>query len=77
MPRLPVGTKVLYEFNPVSDKTKHLKWYKGTIKDRFNLRKYKILTDHYRVITQSRKHIKGYKTRSGRINKIPDRFGKY
>ena len=36
LPKLPVKTKVLYEFNLVSDKTKCPKWCKGTIKDRFN-----------------------------------------
>ena len=30
--KLPVGTKVLYEHNPDSDKTKRCKWCKGTIK---------------------------------------------
>ena len=30
--KLPVGTKVLYEQNPDSDKTKRPKWCKGTIK---------------------------------------------
>ena len=74
LPKLPVGTEVLYEFNPDSDKTKCPKWCKGTIKDRFNPRKYEILTDNDRVITRSRKHIKGYRIRSGRISKIPDRF---
>ena len=32
LPKLPVGTEILYEFNPDSDKTKHPKWCKGTIK---------------------------------------------
>ena len=36
LPRLPVGTEVLYVFNPDSDKTKCPKWCRGTIKDRFN-----------------------------------------
>ena len=44
--KLPVGTKVLYEHNPDSDKTKRPKWYKGTISNRCNLRKYEILTDN-------------------------------
>ena len=74
LPKLPVGTEVLYEFNPDSDKTKCPKWCKGTIKNTFNPRKYEILMDNDRVITRSRKHIKGYKTRSGRISKVPDRF---
>ena len=72
--KLPVGAEILYEFNPDSDKTKCPKWCKGTIKNRFNPRKYEILTDNDRVIIRSRKHIKGYKTRSGRISKVPDRF---
>ena len=49
--RLPVGTKVLYEKNPNLDKTKRPKWCKGTIKNRFNPRKYEILMDNDRVIT--------------------------
>ena len=73
--RIPVGTEILYEFNPDSDKNKRPKWSKGTISDRLNPRKYEILTDNDRVITWSRKHIKGYKTKSGRISKMPDRFG--
>ena len=73
--KIPVGTEILYEFNPDSDKNKRPKWCKGTISDRFNQRKYEILTDNDRVITQSRKHIKGYKTKSGIISKMPDRFG--
>ena len=48
---------------------------KVPIKDRLNPRKYQILTDGDRVITWSRKHIKGYVTKSGRISKTPDRFG--
>ena len=35
LPNLPVGTEVLYEFNPDSDKIKHPKWCKGTINMRF------------------------------------------
>ena len=49
--KLPVGTKVLYEHNPNSDKTKRPKWCKGNIKNRCNLRKYEILTDNDQVIT--------------------------
>ena len=60
---------------PDSDKNKRPKWCKGTIKDRLNPRKYQILTDSDRVIMRSRKHIKGYVTKSGRISKTPDRFG--
>ena len=74
LPKIPVGAEILYEFNPDSDKNKQPKWCKGTIKDIFNPRKYEILTDNDRVITRLRKHIKGYKTRSGRISKAPDRF---
>ena len=58
--KLPVGTKVLYEQNPDLDKTKRPKWCKGTIKYRSEPRKYEILTNNDRVITQSRHHIKGY-----------------
>ena len=61
LPKLPVGTEVLYEFSPDSDKTKCPKWCKGIIKDRFNPYKYEILTDSDRVITQSRKHKKAIK----------------
>ena len=75
LPKIPVGTEILYEFNPDSDKNKRPKWCKGTVMDRLNPRKYQILTDSDRVITQSRKHIKGYMTKSGRISKMPDRFG--
>ena len=32
LPKHPVGTEILYEFNLDSDKTKHPKWCKGTIK---------------------------------------------
>ena len=51
LPKLPVGTKILYEFNLDSDKTKCPKWCKGTIKNTFNPRKYEILTDNDQVIT--------------------------
>ena len=73
--KLPVGTPILYNLNPDSTKIKHPTWQKGTVKDRLNGRKYEILTDNDRVITRSRRHIKGYRTRSGRISKVPDRFG--
>ena len=69
--KLPLGTKVLYEHNPKSDKTKRPKWCKGPIRNRCNPRKYKILTDNDQVITQSRHHIKGYCTWSGRMVKPP------
>ena len=75
LPKIPVGMKILYEFNPNFDKNKRPKWCKGTVMDRLSPRKYQILTDNDRVITQSRKHIKGYMTKSGRISKMPDRFG--
>ena len=74
LPKLPVGMKVLYEQNPDSNRIKRPKWCKCTISDRSNPRKYKILTDTDRVITQSRHHIKGYCTRSGRVSKAPDRL---
>ena len=72
--RIPVGTPVLYDKNPDSSKIKDLVWRKGTVSDRLNARKYKILTDSDRVITRSRRHIKGYQTQSGRISKAPDRL---
>ena len=61
--------------NPDSTKVKVSTWLKGTVKDRLNGIKYEILTDNNGVITRSRSHIKGYRTRSGRISKVPDRFG--
>ena len=75
LPKLPVGMEIMYEFNLDSDKNKRPKWCKGMIKDRLNPRKYQILTDGDRVIMRSRKHIKGYVTKSGRISKTPDQFG--
>ena len=72
--KLPVGTKVLYEQNPDSDRTRRPKWCKGTIKNRSNPRKYEILTDNDRIVTQSKHHIKGYCTQSGRIVKPPERL---
>ena len=72
--KIPVGTPILYELNPDSSKIKHPTWQKGTIKDRVGERKYQILTDSDRVITRSRRHLKGYRTRSGRISKVPERF---
>ena len=72
LPKLDVGTPVLYDKNPDSTKVKGPKWCKGTIKDRQNLRKYEIFTDDSdRVITRSRRHIKAYFTRSGRVSKSP------
>ena len=45
LPKLHIGTPVLYDKNPDSTKIKRPKWYKGTIKDRQNPGKYSILTD--------------------------------
>ena len=63
--RIPVGTPILCDSNPDSTKIKHPTWLKGTVKDILNGRKYEILTDGDRVITRSRRHIKGYRTHSG------------
>ena len=63
--RLLVGTPILYDSNPDSTKIKRPTWLKGTVKDRINGRKYEILTDSDRLITRSRRHIKGYRTQSG------------
>ena len=72
LPKLDVGTKVLYEKNPDAPKIKHPQWSKGTIKISENPCKYHILTDDSdRVITRSRHHIKAYVTRSGRASKAP------
>ena len=60
--RLPVGTPVLYDSNSDSTKIKSPTWLKGMVKDRLNGRKYEILTNGDRVITRSRRHIKGYRT---------------
>ena len=72
LPKLPVGTRVLYEQNPDSNKPKHPNWSKGTISDRSNPRKYQILMDNDKVVTRSRHHIKGYFTHSGQISKAPN-----
>ena len=40
LPKLDVGTPVLYDKNPDSTKVKRPKWCKGTIKDRQNPCKY-------------------------------------
>ena len=46
--------------------------FKQRVIDRKNPRKYEILTDDSdRVITRSRRHIKAYLTRSGRVSKAP------
>ena len=72
LPKLDIGTPVLYDKNPGSTKVKRSKWCKGTIKDRQNPRKYEILTDDSdQIITRSRRHIKAYLTRSGRVSKAP------
>ena len=72
LPKLDVGTPVLYDKNPDSTKVKRPKWCKGTIKNRENPQKYKILTDDSdRVIIRSRRHVKAYLTRSGRVSKTP------
>ena len=46
LPKLDVGTPVLYDKNPDSSKVKRPKWCKGTIRDRQNSHKYEILTDN-------------------------------
>ena len=72
LPKLDVGTPVVYDKNSDSTKIKRSKWCKGTIKDRQDPRKYEILTDDSdRVITRSRRHIKAYLMKSGRISKPP------
>ena len=45
LPKLDVGTPVLYDKNPDSTKVERPKWCKGTIKDRQNPHKYEIFTD--------------------------------
>ena len=72
--KIPVGTPILYESNPDSSKIKRPTWQKGTVKDRLGERKYQILTNGDGVITRSRRHLKGYRTHSGRISKVPERF---
>ena len=42
LPKLKIGTPVLYDKNPDSTKVERPKWCKGTIKDRQNPRKYEI-----------------------------------
>ena len=55
-----------------STKVKRPKWCKGTIKDRQNPRKYEILTDDSDcIIARSRRHIKAYLTKSGKMSKPP------
>ena len=74
LPKIPVGTPVLYEQNPDSTKIKCPKWCKGTISNRSNPRKYQILMDNDKIVTRSRHHIKGYFTQSGRVSKAPSRL---
>ena len=45
LPKIPVGTPILYDKNPDSTKKKHPNWGKGTVKDRLDGRKYEILMD--------------------------------
>ena len=74
LPKLDVGTPILYGKNPDSSKIKCPQWCKGTVKDRHNPRKYEILTDNDRIVTRSRHHIKAYLTKSGRVSKAPKRL---
>ena len=74
LPKLDVGTPILYEKNPDSSKIKCSQWCKCNVKDRQNQRKYEILTDNDRIVTQSRRHIKAYLTKSGRVSKAPKRL---
>ena len=70
--KLDIGTPVLYDKNPDGTKVKRPKWCKGTIKDGQNPCKYVILTDDSdQISTRSRRHIKAYLTRSGRLSKAP------
>ena len=72
LPKLDIGTPVLYDKNPDSTNIKRPKWCKGTIKDRQNSCKYEILTDDSdHGITRSRRHIKAYFTKLGRMSKPP------
>ena len=72
LPKSDVGTPVLCDKNPDSTNIKRPKWCKGTIKDRQNPCKYEILTDNSDcVITRSRRRIKAYLTKSGRMSKPP------
>ena len=55
LPKLDIGTKVLYKKNTDASKIICPKWSKGTIKNRENPRKYHILADESdRVVTRSR-----------------------
>ena len=69
LPKLDVGTPVLYDKNPDSTKIKRPKWCKGMIKNRQNPHRYEILSDD-----SDRVVIKAYLTKSGRISKPPKRL---
>ena len=71
--KIPVGTLVLYDKNPHSNKIKCPQWCNGTVENGQNPRKYEIWTDNDRIVTRSRHHIKVYLTRSGRVSKAPQR----
>ena len=53
LPKLDIGTPVLYDKNPECTMVKRPKWCEGTIRDRQNPHKYEILTDdsdsHYEI----------------------------
>ena len=51
LPRLDMGTPVLYDKNSDSSKIKCPKWTKGNVKDRQNPMKYEILMDNARAVT--------------------------
>ena len=68
--KVDIDTPVLYDKNSDSTKVKRPKWGKGTIKNKEDPIKYEILSDDSdRVITRSRRHVKTYLTRSGRVSK--------
>ena len=70
LPKLDIGTKVLYEIYPDASKIKCPQWLQGTIKNRETPRRYHILADDSdRGVTRSRYHIKAYFTRSWRVSK--------
>ena len=69
-----MGTPVLYNKNPDSSKIIRTTWAKGTIKNRENPRKYEILTNGDRIVTQSGRYIKTYLTMSWRVSKAPQRL---
>ena len=74
LPKIDMGTPILYEKNPDSLEIKCPQWCKGMVKNRQNPRKYEILTNGDRIVTQSRRHIKAYMTKSGRVSKAPQRL---